>query len=353
MTFGHPPRPGRGGRLEGRGNSVQVGAVAIHLHCAPFSFSKNPSLPNAVGFNKLLDMTNEALAAMLTASNNASLDDAHPDFPIIRVANAHGEAAIALHGAHVIDFRPVASQPLLYLSPDARFREGTPIRGGVPICWPWFGDHPIDPRKESHGFARNHFWELEGVAEPEENVTEIALRLPRKNMPHHLWAHVSELSLTISVSSALDLALTTTNKGDAPCVVGGALHSYFAVSDIRRISVEGLEGRRYHDKSREGAIGVQEGPIRFDRPVNRIYENTRPLTSIVDPGWQRLIRVDAKGSRTTVVWNSWIEQSKSFKDLPDDGYRHFVCVETANWGDDCPTLAPGESHTLGCRITVE
>lgn len=298
-------------------------------------------------------MTNEAIAAVLNASSSASLDDAHPEFPIVRVVNAHGEAAIAMHGAHLLDFRPVDAQPLLYLSPLSNFQEGIPIRGGIPICWPWFAAHPKYPDKPFHGCARDRFWELEGVAEPDENVTELAFRLAPEKIPSELYSQAIDLTLNITVSRALDITLTTTNRGLKPLIVGGALHSYFAISDIKTILVEGLEGHEFVDTARKGILGHQEGAIHFDRPINRIYKNTGPIATIVDPGWERRIRIDAKGSRTTVVWNSWIEQSRETKDLPDDGYRHFVCVETANALDDCPTLAPGESHSLGCRITVE
>lgn len=298
-------------------------------------------------------MTNEAIAAILSAVPSANLDDSHPDFPIIRVANAHGEAAVALHGAQVIDFRRVDGQPLLYLSPTARFREGTPIRGGVPICWPWFGPHPEDSRQPAHGFARDRFWVFEGVAEADESVTELAFRLPPSRAPKGAWSADFELVMNITVSTALDLELTTRNTGTRPLRVGSALHSYFAVSAADGVELEGLAGYHYRDLLAGGTRRLQEGPVRFDHPVTRLYENTGPITRLHDAEWNRIIQIDAKGSRSTVVWNPGAEQARGFKDLPDDGFRHFVCVETANAGDDVIELAPGGEHTLACRISDE
>jgi glucose-6-phosphate 1-epimerase len=297
-------------------------------------------------------MTNEAIAAILAASSSATLDESRADYPLIRVANAHGEAVVALHGAHLLDYRSVGDQPLLYLSPTARFREGTAVRGGVPVCWPWFGAHPTNPAMPFHGFARDRFWVFEGVSEADENVTELAFRLPPRRTPEGLWSRDFELIYNICVSSALDLELTTRNTGSEPLAVGGALHTYLAVSALSDVCIEGLEGHEYLDATRGRSRHRQEGPVRFDEAVNRIYLNTGPISTLRDPGWNRLVQIDAKGSRTTVVWNPWVEQSRGFKDLPDDGYHRFVCIETANAEDDVHTLQPGEEHTLACRIST-
>ncbi|MFW6354470.1 MAG: D-hexose-6-phosphate mutarotase [Verrucomicrobiota bacterium] len=296
-------------------------------------------------------MTLEALAAAITGTRSISLDDHLPDFPILRIANAQAEAAIALHGAHLLDFRPVAAQPLLYLSPTTRTEEGQPVRGGVPLCWPWFGPHPTEPAWPAHGCARDRFWRLIGVNEPSDGVTELAFSLPPESVPEAYRPGPFELTYSVTVGRALDLSLSTTNRGEQPFVIGGALHSYFAVSGLEAVTVEGLEGLTYRDAVL-GEEGRQEGPVRFDRHINRVYRAARPLAAIVDSGWQRRIQVDAKGSRTTVVWNAWSTQAADFRDMPNEGYKHFVCVETANADDDLITLGPGESHELACRITA-
>ena len=298
-------------------------------------------------------MTNDALAELLAGSSSASLDAGRSDYPIIRVANGEAEAAVALHGAHVLDFRVGEEPPLLYLSPESRFQRGVPIRGGVPVCWPWFGAHPTDPGKPFHGFARNLMWELAGVAEPSESVTELAFRLPPERIPAELFSPAVELSLVVTIGSFLELALTTENRGQRPLVVGGALHTYFAVSEATEATVEGLAECFYFDKTRDWQRLRQTGAIRFDGEVDRVFVETPPVAKIVDPGWKRTIRIEAEGSRSTVVWNPASETARAMKDLPDDGYRHFVCVETANARDDLHTLEPGVSHTLGCRISSE
>lgn len=295
-------------------------------------------------------MTHETIAALLSSSPSATLDDSHPHYPILRIANAHGEAAVALHGAHLIDYRPNIEQPLLYLSPSAIFTEGTPIRGGVPICWPWFSAHPSDATQPSHGVARDRFWDLEGVEDGPDGATTLTFSLPSTAIPASAWPHRFELTYTITVGRSLDLALTTINRATRAFAVGGALHAYLAVSAADKVRIDGLEGCAYQDTALGGTERRQEGPIRIDREVDRIYREPAPVVSLLDRAWQRRIQVEGTGSRTTVIWNPGPERSASLPDLPEDGWRHFVCIETANAGEDIPLLEPGAYHTLGCRI---
>lgn len=297
-------------------------------------------------------MTNEAIAALLSSSPSARLDDSHPQYAVIRVANEHAEGAVTLHGAQVIDYRPNDAQALLYLSPAAVYREGTPIRGGVPICWPWFGPHPSDPAKPSHGFARNRFWSLDGIRDEPDGSTVLSFSLPPERVGRELWSHPFELTLSISIGPALNLSLSTLNRGSEAFAIGGALHSYFAVSDVRSVAIEGLEACSYQDALLEGLENRQEGPLRVDREIDRIYRDPAPVISLVDPGWKRRVHVEGFGSRSTVVWNPGGERSAALRDLPDDGYRHFVCIETANAGENRPVIEPGAHHSLGCRIST-
>lgn len=297
-------------------------------------------------------MSLNSLESLVAAASTVTLEEPAPGYPVLRVENASASASVALHGAHVLTYQPHGTAPVLYLSPTARFEEGVPVRGGIPICWPWFGDHPTESEWPAHGVARNRFWQLCSIDETTDEVTVLRFILPEEVTPEALRPGAFALEFVVRIGAELELALTTTNRGTTPFSVGDALHSYFAIGDLPSVRIEGLSGCTYQD-SILGRVGDQVGPIVFDRHINRIYEATGPSTSVVDPAGQRRIAIEAVGSATTVVWNAWTTQAEAFKDMPDDGYRNFVCVETANAASDVREIAPGGSHTLGCRISVE
>ena len=271
--------------------------------------------------------------------------------------SVHTEACtgeIYLHGAHVTGWQPRDSEPVVWLSGHSAFEPGKPIRGGIPICFPWFGPHPSDSSRPPHGFARLAAWTLDQVGRDADGAVGVTLSLRTDGGAPQAWPHRCRLTYTATFGRHLALELAIRNLGDAPCPVQEALHTYFAVGDIREVAVEGLAGATYVDKLRGGERFVQEqAPIRFAGETDRVYLDTAATTTIVDAARQRRIVVEKQGSRTTVVWNPWMAKARTMPDFGDDEWPAMVCVETANALDDALDLAPGGDHRLRAVIRVE
>lgn len=272
---------------------------------------------------------------------------------VVEVENAHASAQVALQGAQVLSWAPRGAAPVLWLAPPASLAPGRPIRGGVPICWPWFGAHASGADYPSHGFARSERWEPVETRALEDGTTWVHLRLPRGETSARWWPHPCALELGITIGAALELELITRNTGALPFTLEEALHSYFAVSDVGRVAVQGLAGGTYLDKL-DGIRRRQPlGPLTLIGETDRVYFGTNAECLLEDPGLRRRIRISKRGGRTTVVWNPWAEKAARMPDLGADGYLRMLCVESANVADDRVTLAPGTEHRLWVRYRVE
>ena len=240
------------------------------------------------------------------------------------------------------------------MSPDARCRPGKAVRGGIPVCWPWFGPHPEDPGKPAHGYARTAPWEVRGTSATAD-ATQLLLGLPLRPEYQALFPHAAalEVTLAVSVGAQLRLSLTSRNTGSASVAFSQALHSYFNISSIAAVHITGLEGCAYIDKVDGGVRKLQQGAVTIGGETDRVYLHTDADSLIHDPGLRRRIRIRHEGSRSTVVWNPWSEKAAKLGDLGPDGHRHMLCVETANAADDARQLAPGGEHTLTAVISVE
>jgi glucose-6-phosphate 1-epimerase len=273
----------------------------------------------------------------------ATLYDIAPGVTLLRLAHDRFDARLSLLGAQLLDYTRHGEPPLLYLSPAAVFQPGKAIRGGIPLCWPWFGAHPEDPAAPAHGVARQQAWILQQVTRDTDGFS-IQLAGPRYG--------ALEAQLDLRLDDAVELALTTHNHGSAPAPLSAALHSYLAVGDIDGATLTGLAGASYLDQLQGQSSHFAREPLRFEREIDAIVYPDGPLT-LHDAAWQHSVTISAAGSASSVVWNPWIAKSARLADLPDDGYRHFVCVETANAGRDARLLAPGESHTLRTRLSMQ
>jgi len=276
----------------------------------------------------------------------------------VDIDNHGGRATLCLQGAHVVSYRPKSQQaPVVWVSDAAKFAPGKSIRGGVPVCWPWFGAHASEPGYPAHGFARTVAWEVTGTRRRNDARTEITLQLVDSEETRAQWPHATRLALTVVVGEKLELALATTNTGTAPVTIGEALHTYFHISDIGAVAVTGLEGCTYHDKVADFARATQTGEIGFAGEVDRVYVNTAADCVIVDPGLERRIRIAKRGSQSTVVWTPWTEKAGKMGDMgrgkSGAGWREMVCVESANAMDNVVSIAPGETHTLAVTYSVE
>ncbi|CEA05166.1 aldose-1-epimerase [Pseudomonas saudimassiliensis] len=258
----------------------------------------------------------------------------------IHIEHSAVQACIALQGAHIIDCTPAGQQPLLWMSPIDPCLPDTALRGGVPVCWPWFADERSGP---AHGIARTGNWQLH-EAQADHASVRLVLRLSPEDIarqfPDEAWA----VEIEFRLGKALDIALTTTNTGRQPQRLSQALHSYLPVADIDEAEITGLRGCAYIDKLSDGATVIQSSALRFAQEVDRIYFNHGAELQLHTGNDLLSIRRD--GSMSVVVWNPWQDKSARLSQFPADGYRTMVCVEAANAGPDGRILAPGETHTL-------
>ena len=278
-----------------------------------------------------------------------------------RIRHGQAELLVAQQGAHILSYQLAGQPPLIWLNDEAVFKAGKSIRAGVPVCWPWFGNLARNPQSvqdmrqsndpaPAHGLVRATDWELLGIeTQGQSLVLELVLPVPQGGLPG--WPHQVDLKLSIRLDEQLHISLTSHNRGTESVSISQALHSYFAVSDVRQVHVEGLDGLDYIETLDDWKTVPQAGDLHFTGETDRIYLNTPPQLSIVDPAWQRRIQLTSSGSRSAVIWNPWIDRAAQFSDMAADGWQRMLCIETANVMNDVVTLAPGASHTMGVSIS--
>ncbi|MBS1369414.1 MAG: D-hexose-6-phosphate mutarotase [Lentisphaeria bacterium] len=274
-------------------------------------------------------------------------------FTTIAVRNGEAEAEICLHGAHLMKFTPAGELPVLWMSKSSWFEPGKPIRGGVPVCWPYFGA-AADPALPAHGFARLSEWRVAEVA-AEGKATRIALELAPEDVTATPVLFPFELRMEFVIGRILQMTLTMKNCSESEQVVTDALHTYFNVKAAGEISIGGLDGVIYENRvvGAEAFGCVQDGDIRIDCEVDRIYLDTTGAVEIRDPGFNRTILVEKFGSASTVVWNPWVRKSHAMPDFGDEEYHTMVCIEAVNASKDRRILPPGGTHVLSQKITVK
>lgn len=294
-------------------------------------------------------MSVETLNARFKETNRIEFHAGPNDLVFARLSSDHGQADVFLNGGHVTDL-VLNGESILWLSPEANYLPGKAIRGGIPICWPWFGPHPDNPDLQSHGFARNLPWEVAATSST-DNCTAISLLLESNDQTKKLWPHEFRLKLTVELDHQLRVSLKSTNLNESePVVVGGALHSYFSLDNIDNARLSGLDSVSYADQLDALNICQQAGPITFDREVDRVYLATDHAVTLQDGA--RKVLIEKSGSQSTVVWNPWIEKATRIGDMPNDAYQRMVCVETSNALKDVRTLKPGESHQFQQTISL-
>lgn len=292
-------------------------------------------------------MNIESLNRDFGIDKHLTIDAGNGGFPVLTVDNGKAQASISLYAGQVLSYRPSRSaDDLFFLSDRAYYAPGKAIKGGVPICWPWFGPDPQGQGRPAHGFVRNRPWQLVATAALGDGATRISMGLSDDADSRQLWPHAFELTLEVTVGDRLTLTLTTANRGAEAFTLSQALHSYFQVGDIHRVTVEGLDGHRYLDKMDHGVEKRQQGPLAIDGEVDRIYTGVGGDLAIDDPGLGRRIGIHSAGSASAVVWNPWSATAAAMADLGDDDYRRMLCVETCNAGPDLVEVAAGGEHRL-------
>lgn len=269
------------------------------------------------------------------------------NIPVVEIQNDQASAIISLQGAHVLSWTPGNEDEVIWLSDDATFAMGKSVRGGIPLCWPWFGPHKSNPAFPAHGFARTVLWQVIDTKALSAGETQITFRLATIGLDENLqkmWPQATVAEYRVTIAKTLTMELTTVNHSDQNITIGQALHTYFSIDDIGNTTVSGLEGKSYLDKTDNFKSKVQDGPITINSEVDRVYLNTADRI-VIDDG-KRKISIKKQGSDSTVVWNPWKDAADKMGDLGEDGYRKMLCVESANAADDVVTIKAGEHYTL-------
>ena len=284
-------------------------------------------IPGAVG----VEEGNGGLTKVVLTSNGAS-----------------GE--VYLHGATVTHYQRNGEAPLIFCSTTSPFRTDKAIRGGVPICFPWFGPNADDPKLAQHGFARTSMWNIVGSKGNSDSSVTVILGLKSSASTQSLWANEFDAFYSITVGNSLTLGLSVKNTGSNPFEYQDALHTYFCVSDVRKMQITGLENCEYLDKTDGGSKKKNDSnPMMITGETDRVYLNTTSTCIIHDCG-QREISVSKSGSSCTVVWNPWETKAEAMSDLNGGQWTQFICVETVNAADFVVYLKPGETHETVAKI---
>lgn len=287
----------------------------------------------------------------------------HKSLVAVRVENQAATATIFLQGAQVSHYQRHGQPPLLWCSPLCDYRAGQSLRGGIPLCWPWFGDLAHNPHEVSahhrlenppaHGFARQLHWQLDSITTPDTSHTVLTFSLQLAATEQTAWPFATRLSLRVTVANSLTVTFGVENTGGEAFCFASALHTYFATSDIKNTLVEGLDGLEYTDTLQDWRIFNQSGSLHIDREVDRIYHATDQPISIIDREWQRAITINTEGSKSAVVWNPWSEKAARLSHFADDAYLEMLCIETANVDRDIVSLAPGAKHQLTLELASQ
>jgi glucose-6-phosphate 1-epimerase len=272
------------------------------------------------------------------------------NLPMVHINIGAAEADIYLHGAQVTSWRPADTEEVIFLSRQSRFEEGKAIRGGIPVCFPWFRAKADNPQAPAHGVVRTKAWQLDSLERKQDSVI-VTLSTESDEETRRWWPHEFRLVHRITVGADLTLELVVVNSGSTSLRFEEALHTYHHVGDVEGIRVAGLDGAPFLDNTDANSEKTQHGDIVMTQPTDNAYLNTRNTLELVDPILHRRIRIEKENSLSTVVWNPWESGAKALADLGDDEWRQFACVEASNIVSCAVTLGAGEQHTMTAKIS--
>lgn len=282
----------------------------------------------------------------------ARFEEGHGGLTRLRLTVGQAEGEVYLHGAHVTHWAPAPGRPVLWMSGASLFEAGSPIRGGVPVCWPWFGAAPGRGDLPAHGFVRRMDWEVESVARQDEDRAAVVMTLGDTDQTRAQYPHPFQCRMTIVLGPELTVCLEAANTGDAPMAFTEAFHPYFAVTDIREASVCGLEGLPYVDLRDRSRHVADDAPLRFAGETDREYFDSQAAIALRPAAhWQTLLITKA-GSMSTVIWNPWTDKARRMSDFGDDEWPGMLCIEPANAAtQNAVTVAPGQRHAMTMTVT--
>ena len=281
-----------------------------------------------------------------TLSQHVSMQVDDNGFEFIVLNHPNFDAAFSLHGAHLVHYQKKQQAPLIYTSKVAFFDSNKAIRGGVPICWPWFGNTTFSKSNNlpGHGFARINKWTVSQIIETDNGI-DISFSFTSNTSTKTMWNHDFELTLTASLSDNIELSLITKNTGDSSFSYGGALHTYLNIADVEQCVVKGL-AESYSDSLDNKQIKTNTQPLLINKPIDSIYAVNEGEIIVDDNDNKRKIMITNQGNDAVVVWNPWVEGAKGFADMPDDGYKTMLCIEAAITSEAGTVVKAGQSHTL-------
>jgi len=293
-------------------------------------------------------MTTDALNASFGQGDALHFIMGPGDLPQAVLRANGAEARVMLQGAQIVHYQPAGHEPVIWLSDGIKYLPGKSVRGGVPVCWPWFGAGAEG--RPAHGFARNLDWQVESAG-LENGQAVLVLELLPSEATRRLWPHDFRLTLEVRLGDTLRMTLDTEHRGSEPCEITEGLHTYLRVGDIREAAILGLVGTPFLDKTRDMLRDIQqEQALRLTGETDRVYLDTLAEVIVEDPVLRRRLHVRKDGSRSTVIWNPWEEKAGAFPDMRADEYRQMLCVETVNAAEDRVLLAPGDAHRMVSEI---
>lgn len=276
------------------------------------------------------------------------------NLPVLKLRSELCTAQVFAHGAHVAQWKPSQHDEVLFLSKNSSYANGKAIRGGIPICFPWFGPRSNDPLPNGkpspqHGFARNRSWNPIAIKEHTNGTIELTCALTPDEETTTLWKPSMEVLLSVLFGSELEVRLSVKNTSNETFDYEDALHTYLHVGDVTATTIEGFHGYHYLDKLDQN----QRKPhteTSLTTAADRVYFDHEETVRLKTP--TRIITIEKTGSRTTVLWNPWREKAQSMADLHPESWKEFVCIEAVNAGSNAVKLAPQEMHTTVQRISV-
>ena len=281
----------------------------------------------------------------------AEVVEGNGGLPKVSVTSAFTTGEIYLHGAHVTSWKPAGAEEVLFVSTASRWQDGQAIRGGIPICFPWFRAKADDPSAPAHGFVRTKEWNLDSIEQNEDAIT-VSMVTESDASTKRWWPADFRLVHRVTFGSTLRLELEVTNTGAAPARFEEALHTYHRVGDAQRAQLHGLDNVHYLDNMDSNREKVQQGDIVLTSETDRAYLNTGSELELRDPSLQRRIHIAKENSSTTVVWNPWAEGARKLPDLGEDEWRQMFCVEASNVLSGAVDLAPGAQHGMVAIVRV-
>lgn len=284
----------------------------------------------------------------LAPSVSLQTDDSGVEFLIIEHEKL--SAAFTLHGGHLVHFQLTGQPAIIWLSKTAIFDNSKAIRGGVPICWPWFGaaDPALGDNLPSHGFARTSKWSVGEIKESETGV-ELELKLNSSEATLALWPFEFELTLKAAFTDQLKLELITNNLSDTPLTYRSALHTYLNISAPESVNVTGLNSQFYNSLN-NSELETGDTTLLIDQAIDSVYKKAPSHIMLDDKQFKRALTVTNAGNDSEVVWSPWIAGAKAFADMPDNGYQTMLCIESSITNKAGQTVKPGEQHTLSTLI---